>query len=155
MKLPAKRAGDFVQATEAICKADGIERLLLVLLQIAAKQFSAFHVWCALRSEPAGPMTCHAGKRRQGPSVQLDEIKLKDKISEAIEKSKYMLIPRIPRVDNEEKINSAIIAPIISQAGCFGVMYIDNGMDHEHYNLGDLDYLMLLTIHIASIIENF
>jgi pSer/pThr/pTyr-binding forkhead associated (FHA) protein len=155
MKLPAKRAGDFVQATEAICKADGIERLLLVLLQIAAKQFSAFHVWCALRSEPAGPMTCHAGKSRQGPSVQLEEIKLKEKIIEAIEKSKYMLIPRIPRVDNEEKINSVIIAPIISQAGCFGVLYVDNGMDHEHYSLGDLDYLMLLTIHTASILENF
>jgi hypothetical protein len=39
--------------------------------------------------------------------------------------------------------------------GCFGVLYVDNAMDHEQYNLSDLDYLMLLAISTAAILENF
>jgi hypothetical protein len=34
-------------------------------------------------------------------------------------------------------------------------LYVDNAMDHEHYSLSDLDYLMLLAIHTAAIVENF
>ena len=55
----------------------------------------------------------------------------------------------------EGEVNSAIIAPIVGPAGCFGVLYVDNAMDHEHYNLSDLDYLMLLAIHTSAILENF
>jgi hypothetical protein len=40
-------------------------------------------------------------------------------------------------------------------AGCFGVIYIDNDKDQEPYSLSDLDYLMLLAIHTAAILENF
>jgi pSer/pThr/pTyr-binding forkhead associated (FHA) protein len=155
MRLPAKRTGDFVQATEAVCKADGIEKVLLVLLHIARKQFTSYHAWCALRSEPGGPMTCHAGKCRDGQSVQLSDIKLNEKITEAIEKGQYYLIPKVPKQGNGNKVSSALVAPIISETGCFGVLYIDNALDHERYQPSDLDYLMLLTIHTASILENF
>jgi hypothetical protein len=40
-------------------------------------------------------------------------------------------------------------------AGCFGAIYIDNATDHEHYTLSDLDYLMLLSIHTATVLKNF
>ena len=52
-------------------------------------------------------------------------------------------------------IHSAMIAPVMGQAGCFGALYIDNDMSHEHYTLSDLDYLMLIAIHTAAILENF
>jgi hypothetical protein len=39
--------------------------------------------------------------------------------------------------------------------GCFGALYVDNATDHEQYNLSDLDYLMLLAISTAAILENF
>ncbi len=156
IKLPAKRAKDFVTATEAICKTKSLEEMLTVLLRVAAKQFIPFHSWCALRNQPAGPMTCHTGKHSNGGKVELTDIKLGDKITQAVDKKQFLLLPRIPPADGvKEIINSAMIAPIIGQTGCFGVLYVDNDMSHEHYSLSDLDYLMLITIHTAVILENF
>jgi len=155
MRLPAKRAKDFVQATEAICKANALDEVLQALLHITAKQFSAYHTWCALRNQPTGPMTSHIGKKRDGQAVQLSEIKLNERITQAVEKGQFLLLTRVPTQIEEQRIHSAMIAPIISLGGCFGVLYIDNDMSHEQYNLGDLDYLMLLAIHTAAILENF
>lgn len=158
IRLPPKRARDFVQATEAICKANGLDEILQALLSITAKQFTAYHTWCALRDQPAGPMTCHAGKQQDGSAVELSDIQLNEKINEAVEKGQFLLLPRIPPQRHKKEkdgIHSVMIAPIVGQAGCFGVLYIDNDMAHEHYSLSDLDYLMLLAIHTASILKNF
>jgi pSer/pThr/pTyr-binding forkhead associated (FHA) protein len=156
IKLPAKRARDYISATEAICRTKSLDEMLNVLLRIAAKQFTPFHAWCALRNQPSGPMTCHAGKHQNSSKVELVDIKLNNKITEAVDKKQFLLFPRIPPADGvKEIINSAMIAPVIGQSGCFGVLYIDNDMSHEHYSLSDLDYLMLITIHTAVILENF
>ncbi len=155
IKFPAKRAKAFAQATEQICKADGPEQVLAALLRIAAKQFSPYHVWCGLRNQPAGPISCHAGKERSGKTVQLSEIKFSEKVTEALEKGQFLLLPRVLDQKDVEKINSVMIAPIKGQGGCFGVIYIDNAMDHERYTLGDMDYLILLAIHTATVLENF
>ena len=155
IRLPAKRMKDFLHATEAICKADGLDQLLTVLLDTVAKQFAAYRTWCALRSEPAGPMTAHAGKRRDGQVIQLSNIKLSEKIDEAVEKCQFLLLPRVPAQREQVEINSALIGPIMDAAGCFGVLYVDNDLSSERYGLGDLDYLMLLAIHTAAILENF
>ena len=155
IRLPAKRAKDFVQATEAICRANSPDEVLDALLRIAIKQFSAYHTWCTLRSQPTGPMACEAGKKRDSSAIELSEIKFNQKITRASEKGQFLLLPRIPPQKEKEKIGSAMIAPIMGQAGCFGVLYIDNDTAHERYNLGDLDYLMLLAVHTAAILENF
>jgi hypothetical protein len=156
MRLSAKRLTDFSQATEEISKADTLDKLLVTLLNVMVKQFSAFHVWCALREQPNGPMSYHAGKRRDGQQVQLAEIKLQDKISQAIEKGQSLVLPRVAaKVEAEDRIRSALIASIVRQGGCYGVLYIDNAMIHEHYSLSDLDYLMLIAIHTAAILKNF
>ena len=155
VKLPAKRIKDFLQATETICKANGLDEVLKALLSIALRQFGAYHTWCALRSLPTGPMTCHAGIRRDGQTMDLSEIKLSEKITEAIDKKEFLLLPKAPAQIEEDKIRSAMIAPIIDPTGCFGVLYIDNAKDQESYNRSDLDYLMLLAIHTAAIVENF
>lgn len=155
MRLPAKRAKDFSEATEAICKADGLEEVLEVLLRIATKQFNASHVWSALRNQSSGPMTCHLGKKRDGTRVELSELRLNDKITQAIDKKQFLLFPRIPPKTEKEKLHSAMIAPIVAKGGCLGVLYLDNDMSHEHYALCDLDYLILLTIHTAVVLENF
>ena len=155
INLPAKRAKDFIQATEAICAAKGIDEILKVLLHITNKQFSVYHTWCSLRNQHEGPMTCKAGKRRDGQPVKRNEIKLSEKIDEAVEKCQFLLFPRIPAEREKERIHSAMIAPIMGLDGCYGVLYVDNAMDHEHYTLGDLDYLMLITTHTAAILKNF
>jgi pSer/pThr/pTyr-binding forkhead associated (FHA) protein len=155
MRLAAQRLTDFSQATEAICEADNLDRLLLTLLNITLKQFDALHTWCALRSQPTGPMTCHAGKRRDGQTVQLSDIKLNDKITQAVEKGQFFVLPRVSaQVEEVERIRSALIAAIMRSAGCFGVLYVDNAMADKHYSLSDLDYLMLLAMHTAATMKN-
>jgi len=163
IRLPAKRAKDFVQATEAICQANGPDELLRVLLKIATAQFAAYRIWCALRNEPAGPMSCHAGKNREGQKVQLSDLELNEKITKSVEKSEFLLLPQVRQLalslskgqKGAEKVNSAMIAPVTGASGCFGVLYVDNDTGHEQYTLSDLDYLMLLAIHTAAVLENF
>jgi pSer/pThr/pTyr-binding forkhead associated (FHA) protein len=153
MRLPAKRLSDFSQACEAICKANNLEELLVTLLNISLKQFSAFHTWCALREQPNGPMTYHAGKRRDGQAIELGDLKLAEKINQAVERRQSVVLPRVGAdVEEKARIRSALIATINGSAGCYGVIYADNAMVHDHYTLGDLDYLMLLAMHTASVL---
>ena len=153
INLPAMRVKDFLQATEAICKSNGPDEVLKTLLNITLTQFRAHNSWCALRALPEGPMTVHAGKSRDGGVLELTEIKVHKKISQAIEKQEFLLLPRVP--SQEANAYSAMIAPIIDPSGCFGVLYVDNAGEKQYYTLSDLDYLMLLAIHTAAIVENF
>ena len=153
--IPSKRVKDFMQATEEICRANGLEGLIRALLDISLRQFRGYHSWCALRNQPAGPMNCHAGKCRDGHGVSLNDLKLKEKINQSVETKQFTLVPKASAPTEENRIRSALIAPVVDPTGCFGVLYIDNSMDHGQYTLSDLDYLMLIAIHTAAIIENF
>ncbi len=156
MRLAARRLTDFSNATEVIFDAESVDKLLLTLLDTTLKQFEAYHVWCALRLQPGGPMTCHAGKRRDGSPVQLNELLLSDKITQAVEKGQFVVLPRVSaQMEAKERIRSAMIASVMRPTGCFGVMYVDNAMIHEHYSLSDLDYLMLIAMHTAAILKRF
>jgi predicted component of type VI protein secretion system len=156
MRLPAKRLTDFLQACDMICKGKNIEDLLVALLNISLKQFSAFHTWCALREQPSGPMTYHAGKRRDGHPVELSDLKLADKINQTVERGQSLVMPRVAAdLEEKDRIRSALIVAINAPTGCYGVIYIDNAMVHDHYTLGDLDYLMLVAIHTATTLNRF
>lgn len=156
MRLAARRLTDFSEATEKIFGTESIDELLLTLLDITLEQFSAYHVWCALRLQHTGPMTCHAGKRRDGLSVQLSELQLSDKITQAVEKGQFFVLPRVSaQLESKDRIRSAMVAAIMRPTGCFGVLYVDNAMVNEHYSLSDLDYLMLIAMHTAAILKRF
>ena len=156
MRLPAKRLSDFSQACDAICKSANLEDLLVTMLNIGVQQFSAFHTWCALREQPNGPMTYHAGKRRDGQPVELGELMLADKINHAVERAQSLVLPRVAAdLESKERIRSALIAAIVGPAGCYGVIYVDNAMVHDHYTLGDLDYLMIVAMHTAAVLKRF
>jgi hypothetical protein len=154
MRLPSRRLADFSEATEAISKAGHLDELLLSLLDITLEHFSAYHTWCALRVQPSGPMTSHAGRQRDGGSLEVSEIGLSDKIMQAVEKTQYLVIPRVPaKMEKEEGIHSAMVAPIMHSSGCLGVVYVDNAVGQARYSLGDLDYLTLLTTHTAAMLK--
>lgn len=155
MRLAAGRLTDFSQATEAICDVENLEELLQTLIKTTLKQFEAFHAWCALREQANGPMIYQAGKRRDGKPVELSELELSDKIEQAIERGQSLVLPRVAaKIQAVQRIRSAIIAVIMRPGGgCFGVLYVDNAMVHEHYSLSDLDYLMLVAIHTAAILK--
>jgi hypothetical protein len=154
MRLPAKRLSDFSHACDAICRSKDLEDLLVTMLNLCLKQFGAFHTWCALREQPNGPMTYHAGKRRDGGTVEIGELKLADKINNAVERGQSLVMPRVGAdVEEKARIRSALIAAITGPSGCYGVVYIDNAMIHDHYTLGDLDYLMLIAAHTAAVLS--
>ncbi len=156
MRLPAKRLSDFSQACEAVCKAQNLEELLVTLLNVGLQQFSAFHVWAALREQPNGPMTYHAGKRRDGHPIEVSDLMLADKINHAVERAQSVVLPRVAAdMESKQRIRSALIAAIVGPAGCYGVIYIDNAMVHDHYTLGDLDYLMIVAMHTAAVLNRF
>lgn len=156
MRLAAKRLTDFSQATEAICEVDSLDELLTVLLDITLKQFSAFRCWCALRDQPSGPMVYHAGKRRDSRLVELSDLQLNEKINDVVERGLSMVLPRVSaQTEEKERIRSALIASIMRPNGCYGVLYVDNAMVHEHYSLSDLDYLMILAMHTAAVLRKF
>ena len=156
MRLAAGRLTDFSKATQRIFDADELDGLLLTLLDVIIEQFDAYHVWCALRKQPSGPMICHAGKRRDGSPVQLNELLLSDKITQAVEKGQFCVLPRVSaQMEAKERIRSAMVASIMRPNGCFGVLYVDNAMIQEHYSLSDLDYLMLIAMHTAAILKRF
>jgi pSer/pThr/pTyr-binding forkhead associated (FHA) protein len=155
IRLPARRIKDFIQATELICRADSLKDLLKTLQNIILGQFNASQVWCALRDRPEGPMVCQEGKTRSGTALILREIKINQKITAVISTNEFVLLPRISTDGEDELIRSAMIAPILDPAGCFGILYAANSPKEEHYGLSDLDYLMLLAIHTAAIVENY
>lgn len=156
MRLAARRLTDFSEATEKIFGSESIDELLLTLLDVTLEQFNAYHVWCALRKRHTGPMICHAGKRRDGSPVQLSELQLSEKITQAVEKGQFFVLPRVSaQLEAKDRIRSAMVAAIMRPTGCFGVLYVDNAMVHEHYSLSDLDYLMLIAMHSAAILKKF
>ncbi len=155
IRLPAHRAMDLLQANEAISQAGNLDELLLALLDTTSKQLGTYHNWCALRSEPTGPMTCHAGRSREGKTLELSDIKLNEKINEVIEKKHFLLFIFSRDMTKEKKgqIRSVVIAPIVGPAGCFGVLYANNTFRDDHYSLSDLDYLMLLGMQTATAVQ--
>lgn len=156
MRLAARRLMEFSQAAETICSTGSLDELLLSLLDITLEQFSAYHVWCALRTNPNGPMTCHGGKKRDGNPVDLGKLKLQQKITQAVDKGQFLVLPRVSaQIEEEEAIRSALIAAIMRPNGCHGVIYADNAMKDKHYSLSDLDYLMLISMHTAAIMKKF
>lgn len=156
MRLAAKRLLDFSQAAERICEAASLDDLLLTLLDITLEQFGALHVWCALRIQPGGPMICHAGKKKDGSAVDLNQIPLREKVTQAVEKGQFLVMPRVSaQIEVEEAIRSAMIATVMRPTGCFGVLYADNAMKAKHYSLSDLDYLMLVAMHTAAVMRKF
>jgi len=156
MRLAARRLTDFAQAAEALSNANDLDQFVKILLDTTLKQFTAFRVWCGLRSEKSGPITYQAGKRRDGKSVELKELRLSDKITEALERGQSMVFPQVAaKLEETERIRSAMISSIKGPKGCFGVLYVDNAMVHEHYSLSDLDYLMLLALHAAVALKNY
>jgi pSer/pThr/pTyr-binding forkhead associated (FHA) protein len=154
IRFQAERATDFLYAIEELRKADKLDRALLILLEIVSKQFKTYQVWGAMRAQASGPMTSHAGRNRSGMSVEQSELEFTDKIGESIDKKQFMLFifPRDLSQQKETQIRSVIIAPLLTPAGCFGVIYANNTFRDDHYNLGDLDFLMLLGLHTASVL---
>ncbi len=156
IRLPAGRAADFIRATEVICQANGPEEVLNALLDVLSEQFAAHRVWCMLRNDPDGPMMAEGGRAANGQTLALADIGLKDAVvRHALEKREFLLLPQAPAQGDQKVARSVMIAPAVGATGCFGLLYVDNDVNCEPYTPSDLDYLMLIAIHLAAALENF
>jgi pSer/pThr/pTyr-binding forkhead associated (FHA) protein len=154
MRLAARRLSDFAQAVEEIGKANNLDEFVQTILKVCIQQFTAFRVWCGIRSSNTGPLTFQVGKRRDGKPVALSEIRMSPKIIETFERGQSLVFPQVAaKLETSERIRSAMMASIKRPAGNFGIIYIDNAMVHEHYSLSDLDYLMILAMHTAGALK--
>ncbi|HAL45668.1 MAG: hypothetical protein A2Y12_19350 [Planctomycetes bacterium GWF2_42_9] len=154
MRLAARRLSDFSQAVEEIGKAANLDEFVQAILKVSIQQFTAFRVWCGIRSSNTGPITFQIGKRRDGKLVQLSDIRMAPKILETFERGQSLVFPQVAaKLETTERIRSAMMASIKRPSGNFGIIYIDNAMVHQHYSLSDLDYLMILAMHTAAVLK--
>jgi pSer/pThr/pTyr-binding forkhead associated (FHA) protein len=156
IRMQSKRAKDFSSAASAICKCKNTEELTAALLELLFRQFRTLHCWVALRKNPAGAMEIAKGRKVGGMTIKLEELYLEPRINDAVKNQHYILVPRLPMQyeGDKDKINSAIITPIICDQQCFGVIYADNSLDHEHFGISDLDYLILISFTVGAFIKN-
>lgn len=156
IRLAAGRAADFIRATEAICQANGPEEVLDALLEVLCEQFAAQRAWCMLRNDPDGPTTAKGGRSADGQTLTLADVGLKEAvIRHTLDKRDFLLLPQAAARGSERVARSVMIAPVLGAAGCFGLLYVDNDVSAEPYTPSDLDYLMLIAIHLAAALENF
>jgi hypothetical protein len=156
IRFAAGRAADFIRATEAICQANGPEHVLEALLDTLCEQFAAHRVWCMLRNDPEGPTTAQGGRTANGQTLALADIGLKEAVvRHTLDKRDFLLLPQAPTHGDHKVARSVMIAPVLGAVGCFGLLYVDNDVDAEPYTPSDLDYLMLIAIHLAAALENF
>ena len=106
------------------------------------------------RSSGEGAMGCFGGRKVSTEWVQMGNLAGAQCIEEIMNRCNYVLIPDLPREVMAQGIRSAIIAPVLIDGKCRGVLYAENSTDHEHYVAADLDYLMLIAIHAAAVLDN-
>ena len=155
ISIPAKRIHDIQKAMKEITKTTSIGQLHGRLLSVMLKQFTAHSAWAALRTDPAEPMTIEDGKKVSSLHIDKNALAMPMKIPHAMEKHKYLLLPQIPRMHQVDRTRSVMIAPILQSRNCLGVLYVSNTVDHQPYELADLDYLILISLIAENQIEKF
>ncbi len=151
--IPTKRLNDFGKATESLCKAESVKDMQRLMTKILFKQFTASKVWLQFRTDPDGKWEIKQGQKINTEKAGSKELAVPDKIEKAIQNEEYFLVPGFD-IKKRVQARSAMVVPVLTGHQCFGVIYVENSRSHEPYNSEDLDYLMLLSIHVAAVLEN-
>jgi len=149
IKIPAYRTKDILKASCSLSKVRSMKSLHRQLLDIVLSQFAPLNAWMALRKDDEGPMDLEGGRKISSETVKHADLMMPERIKEATEKKHYIIVPQLPR----GKVRSVIIAPILNGKKCHGILYANNSSMHAAYTMADLDYLMLISIHAAAIME--
>jgi pSer/pThr/pTyr-binding forkhead associated (FHA) protein len=162
IQLVPARIKDLYELMIGLCRLEDQETLLVELTKILLDQFEAYHVWAGFRETTEGPLTCHGGISRGGVSVTLNDLVGRSLVKQAMKGETYVLLPNIvdaatspdSTLASAEHLRSAMAAPIMAPTGAYGVVYIDNGSDQTAFSHLDLDYLTLVSTHVAALIEH-
>ena len=153
IQMPARRFADLDRAAATFCRVRDLRELHRAVLEVMIRQLHTYHAWVALRRSSDGPMDLEGGRDVATIVVRRQDLVMQQAISEALDKGTFQLVPQLPRQIGRGKIRSVVVAPVLRDNGCFGVLYAENSVDHEHYTREDLDYLILLSILVAAVIE--
>ncbi|UCD50645.1 MAG: FHA domain-containing protein [Phycisphaerales bacterium] len=153
--MPARRVNDFLRASSAIGKAQGPDEMRQTLLAIVTEQFPASRAWCGFRYESQGPLTVEGGQTQSGQPFSLTGTALNEKVGQVLESRKFLLLPHMKDSGVGDRVQSALMGPLVGGGGSFGVLYLESCRGHEPYAMSDLDYLMLLSVHVAAVLEYY
>ena len=154
-KFPARRIKQYHKFLTILNKCNNMDALYKSVMDVFFRQFKAKNIWMGFRKNPTGPMDIEDGKQITTEHIKRLDLALPASLAEAITEDKYLLIHQLPRQILARGIRSVIIAPITTNQEAHGVIYIANSTDHPHYNLADIDYLILVSISIGYKIDNF
>lgn len=148
-KFGPKRIEQYHEILEVMNKCNSLDSLYKSTTDTLFRQFKAKNIWMAFRKKPSGPMDIEDGRQITTEHIKRLDLALPGSLSEAIEKNMYLLIHQLPRQITSRGIRSVMICPIKVQKANHGVIYMANATDHAHYNLADLDYLILISISLG------
>lgn len=148
-KFPPKRIKHYHKMLAVISKQQNMESLYKSVRDVLFRQFNAKNIWMAFRKNPTGPMDIEDGRMLSTEHIKRLDLALPASLDESARENKYLLIHQLPRQILSRGIRSVIIAPITVGKENHGVIYIANSTDHPHYNLADMDYLILIAINLG------
>jgi hypothetical protein len=152
-KFSTKRLKYFHAFLSTINSCPNLNALYTSVMDVLFRQFKAKNIWMGVRKKTSGPMDIEDGKQISTAHIKKLDLALPASLAEATSKKKYLLIHQLPRQITARGIRSIMITPILVDGNNHGVIYIANSTDHPHYNLEDLDYLILLSINIGYCIN--
>jgi pSer/pThr/pTyr-binding forkhead associated (FHA) protein len=153
IKFPAKRIKQLCQAMEKISTAQNLNQLHAILGDLLLGQFRGLNIWIGLRKDPSGTMDIQGGRKLNTEVLQRVDLALPESLTEVQEKKLPLLIHQMPRQITNRGIRSVIVSPILHEGKDHGVIYLENAIEHSHYSLSDLDYLLLIAIFVGCYIS--
>ena len=154
IKFPAKRIKQLCQVMEKISTTKNLNHLYAVLGDILLGQFRAVNVWISLRKALSGQPDIQGGRKINTETIQRLDLALPSSLAEVQESKTPLLIHQLPRQVTNRGIRSVIIAPILHEGNDHGVIYLENAIEHSHYSLADLDYLLLISLFVGCYISH-
>jgi len=153
--FPLKRAKDFCLASGAISASRDAEHALQTMTVMLIQQFRPSRIWACLCDGPLESPTTAVGVSDQGQPVTLEEIDLQAEIRHVLKTGEYLLVPNTATDEEVEDPGSALIVPLSTEEAPAGVLLVERRADWAPYSLGDLDYLMMLALHLSSVLAGF
>lgn len=154
IRFPPKRIHHLHESLVTLGAQKNLDGLYNAVTDILFRQFSALNVWVSLRLDPSGPMDIQGGRKITTEHIERLDLAVPKSLAEAAEKNQYLLIHQLPRQITTRGIRSVMICPVMLQKDCYGIIYVENSTEHPHYSLPNLDYLMIVSIFVASMIRN-
>jgi pSer/pThr/pTyr-binding forkhead associated (FHA) protein len=152
-KFSPKRIKQYHEILAAINQHNTMDPLFKSTMDVLFRQFKAKNIWMSFRKGLSGPADIEDGRQLSTEHIKRLDLALPASLSEASAGNMYLLVHQLPRQITVRGIRSVMIAPILAGKDNHGVIYLANATDHPHYNLEDMDYLILISIDLAYAIE--